>query len=201
MRQRGFTLVELVVAIAVLGLIMFAILPSIGTWLDNTRIRNVAASLQNGLQLARGEAVRRNQNVSFWLVSLNDPSTLSNDCTLSNTSGSWVVSVNSPIGHCADAPSTISSPMIVTGRAVGDAGGRVSVKAVQADGTSGTAVTFNGFGRIDATANTPIAKIDVTGTSATTNYRALRIAITAAGQVQMCDPDTSVAAGDPRKCP
>ncbi|SCK62024.1 type IV fimbrial biogenesis protein FimT [Variovorax sp. HW608] len=201
MRQRGFTLVELVVAIAVLGLVMFAVLPSIGTWLDNTRIRNVAASLQNGLQLARGEAVRRNQSVSFWLVSLNDPSTLSNDCALSNTSGSWVVSVNSPIGHCADPPSTVSSPMIVTGRAVGDAGGRVSVTAVQTDGTTaGTAVTFNGFGRLDATTNTPIAQIDVTGTGTTTNYRKLRVAITAAGEVRMCDPDTSVAANDPRKC-
>jgi type IV fimbrial biogenesis protein FimT len=201
MRQRGFSLIELVVTIAVLALMLFAVMPSIGTWLDNTRIRNVAASLQNGLQLARGEAVRRNQSVSFWLVSLNDPTTLSNDCMLSNTSGSWVVSVNSPLGHCADAPSTTSSPMIVTGRPVGDVGGRVSVTAVQSDGaTAGTAVTFNGFGRIDATANTPIAQIDVTGTNTSTNYRKLRIAVTPAGQVRMCDPDPSVAATDPRKC-
>lgn len=68
MRQRGFTLVELVITIAVMALILFVAIPSIGTWLDNTRIRNVADSLQNGLQLARGEAVRRNQNVSLWLV-------------------------------------------------------------------------------------------------------------------------------------
>lgn len=82
MRQRGFTLVELIVTIAVLALILFAVMPSIGTWLENTRIRNVADSLQNGLQVARGEAVRRNQNVSLWLVSLNDPAVLSDDCSL-----------------------------------------------------------------------------------------------------------------------
>ena len=42
MRQRGFSLIEIVVTIAVLALILFAALPSLGTWLDNTRIRNVA---------------------------------------------------------------------------------------------------------------------------------------------------------------
>ena len=122
MRQRGFSLIELVVTIAVLALIHFAAMPSIGTWLDNTRIRNVADSLQNGLQIARGEAVRRNESISFWLVAVDDPGKLSNDCKLSGSSGSWVVSVNSPLSHCADAPSTISSPMIVTGRAIGDGG-------------------------------------------------------------------------------
>ena len=65
MRQRGFSMIEIVVTIAVLALLLFAAMPGLGTWLDNTRIRNVADSLQNGLQLARGEAVRRNQNVSF----------------------------------------------------------------------------------------------------------------------------------------
>lgn len=177
-------------------------MPGIGTWIENTRIRGVADSLQNGLQIARGEAVRRNQSISFWLVAVDNPSKLSNDCTLSGSSGSWVVSVNSPLSHCADDPSTISSPMIVTGRAVGDSGGRVSVTAVQSDGTAANSVTFNGFGRI---ANSDrIQKIDVTGTGTGTgtgvNYRNLRIAITSAGQVRMCDPAVSDA-NDPRKCP
>ncbi|RRH88176.1 prepilin-type N-terminal cleavage/methylation domain-containing protein [Variovorax beijingensis] len=199
MRQRGFTLVELIVTIAVLALILFAVMPSIGTWLENTRIRNVADSLQNGLQLARGEAVRRNQNVSLWLVSLDDPAVLSDDCSLSGASGAWIVSVNSPIGHCADAPSTTSSPMIVTGRPVGDTGGRVTVAAVQAaDGsTEGTSVTFNGFGRI---ANSDaIGQIDVTGTTAGT--RALRIVVSPSGSVRMCEPAiVDSTAKDPRKC-
>jgi type IV fimbrial biogenesis protein FimT len=198
MRQRGFTLVELMVTVTILVLMLLAALPSIGTWLDNTRIRNAADSLQNGLQQARSEAVRRNQSVSFWLVALNNPAELSNDCTLSSASGSWIVSVNSPIGHCADAPSTISSPMLVTGRPAGDGGSRVAINALQSDGTTaGTTVTFNGFGRV---ANSvAIGKIDVTSTNTGADYRCLRIEITPAGQTRMCDPRVT-SASDPRKC-
>ena len=194
MRQRGFTLVELVVTLAVLALILAVAAPTVGSWLGNARIRNVADTLQNGLQIARAEAVRRNQNMSFWLVSLNDPGVLSNDCTLSGSSGSWVVSVNSPIGHCADPPSTISSPMLVTARAIGDAGGNVTVAAVQSDNTAATTVTFDGFGRVTNTDS--IRQIDVTGTTTSVN---LRLVVSSAGLVRMCDPRVT-ASTDPRKC-
>jgi type IV fimbrial biogenesis protein FimT len=197
--QRGFSLIEIVVTIAVLAMILFAALPSIGTYMENTRIRNVADSLQNGLQTARGEAVRRNQEVSFWLVRLNNPSTLSNDCTLSGSSGSWVVSINSPVGHCADDPSTTSSPMLVTGRAVGDSGGRVGVSAFRADNTAANVVTFNGFGRVPVTSTESIRRIEITGTTSGVTSRNLHIAITAAGQVRMCDPEVTDA-NDPRRC-
>ncbi len=196
MRQRGFTLVELVVTIAVLALILMTAMPSVVSWLDNTRIRGAADSLQNGLQIARAEAVRRNQSVSFWLVALNNPAVLSNDCTLSASSGSWVVSVNSPVGHCADSPSTTSSPMIVTGRPAGDSGGKVTVKAVQSssDSTARNTVSFDGFGRI--TNSDAIGQIDVTGGTNSVN---LRIAVSLAGLVRMCDPRVSDT-NDPRKC-
>ena len=194
MRQRGFSLVELVITLAVLALILAVAAPTVGSWMGNARIRNVADTLQNGLQIARGEAVRRNQNMSFWLVSLNDPGVLSNDCTLSGSSGSWVVSVNSPIGHCADPPSTISSPMLVTARAIGDAGGNVTVAAVQSDNTAATTVTFDGFGRVTNTDS--IRQIDVTGTATSVN---LRLVVSSAGMVRMCDPRVT-ASTDPRKC-
>ncbi|SEB12094.1 GspH/FimT family pseudopilin [Variovorax sp. YR216] len=195
MRQRGFTLVELVVTVAVLAMILAVAAPNVASWIGNARIRNVADTLQNGIQIARGEAVRRNQNVSFWLVAPSNPSVLSNDCTLSSVSGSWVVSVNSPVGHCADGPSTTSSPMLVTGRAIGDAGGNVTVAAMQSDGTTpATTVTFDGFGRVTNTDS--IRKIDVKGTGNSLN---LQLVVSSAGLVRMCDPRISDNT-DPRKC-
>jgi len=198
MRQRGFTLIELVVTMTVLALLLLAAVPSLGRWLDNTRIRNVTESLQGGLQLARSEAIRRNQNISFWLVELSDPALLSADCTLSPRSGSWVVSVYAPTRHCADAPSTDSSPMLVSARPVGDAGGNVTVVATQGDGsTPAQSVSFDGFGRV--TNPDAIGQIDVTGNNPDAAYRNMRIAVSTAGLVRMCDPRVTLAT-DPRRC-
>ena len=198
MRQRGFSLIEIVVTLAVLALLMFAAAPSIGTWMDNTRIRNTAEALQMGLQTARSEAVGRNQSISFHLVSLTNPNVMDNSCALSATSGSWVVSATEPSSNCGSAPSTSVAPKIVVARAVGDGGGKVKVSGWQDDdGTiAGTTVTFNGFGRV--TNAGPLARIVISGTRDGVKYRDLQIRITAAGAIRMCDPKAD--SNDPRGC-
>lgn len=198
MRHRGFTLIEFVVTVSILALLIMAVAPGMSAWLRNTRIRSVAEVLQNGLQQARNEAVRRNQNVSFWLVSLSAPGTLDNGCTLSSSSGSWVVSVSSPESACANAPSTDTAPMIVAANAIGDAGVGVSVAAAQSDGAAATSVTFNGFGHVVAGAST-IAKIDVDNVVPGNEFRPLRIEVEAAGSVRMCEPLVT-STDDPRRC-
>ena len=72
----GFSLVELMVTVAVLSVLMVLAVPSFTEWIQNSRIRTAAESVQNGVQLARAEAVRRNARVEFALV---------------GTSGGWVV--------------------------------------------------------------------------------------------------------------
>ena len=199
MRQRGFTLVELMVTLTILVLLLLAVAPGIGTWLDNTRIRNEGDSIMTGLQTARAEAVRRNKNVSFWLVHLTDPATLANDCTVSTTGtdGSWMVSINSPEGYCAIAPSPTNTPMIVSGRPMGGDSAKVSVKAIQSGGTAANTVTFNGFGRVSNSG--AVTEFDLDGTGSGT-YRKLHVMVTTMGSVRLCDPDTHLNANDPRKC-
>lgn len=199
MRQRGFSLIEVMVTITVLALILFAAAPSLGTWMDNARIRGTVEALQLGLQTARSEAVSRNQSISFNLVSLDDPNVMDNSCDLSATSGSWVVSVSTPADKCGTAPSASATPQIVAKRAIGDSGGRVKINGWQEDGTTAaTTVTFNGFGRVTNT--TPLARIDVDGPVDGTDYRKLRLLITAAGAIRMCDPKLAADSTDPRKC-
>jgi len=200
MRNRGFTLVEMAITLTVLGLMLMLAMPTIGVWISNARIRNATEAIQTGLQTARLEAVRRNQSVSFYLVSLTDANVMDNSCALSSSSGSWVISTSSPAGKCAGAAALAS-------RAIGDAGGQVRVTAGHSTdttnkttvGSSATTVTFNGFGRI-ANTDTAVNRIKVTGPTDGVNYVNLMLIVDSGGGVRMCDPRSSIADTDPRKC-
>lgn len=201
-RARGFTLVELVVAITVLGLLMAAVAPDISAWLRNLRIRNQAESMQSGLQRARAEAVRRNTPVTFWLVTLGDPEVLDNDCSRSNTGTSWVVSLDDPDGKCGIAASTSTDPRLVAAHNAGDGGNRAAVSGTLADlSTTANKVTFDGFGRIaSASIGTDLRAIAIAypAESRSTGDRALRIEITPGGQIRLCDP--AAGSTDARHC-
>ena len=197
--QRGFTLLEAMVVVSIITILALVAGPNLSIWLDNIRIRSASDALQEGLQTARAEAIKRNQNITFWLVSNNTDNQIDAGCELSSTSGSWVVSAGNPEAKCDKEPSTTLAPRLVAKRAVGDSGGRVAVNARQADGTTaGTSVTFNGFGRV--TNATPIARIDITGVNDDVTYRNLRLMISPAGQIRMCDPSIGSTSSDPRKC-
>ena len=59
MKQRGFTIIEMVIAVTLAAFLLAAVAPSVSTWMRNTRIRTAAEAISNGLQQARNEAVRR----------------------------------------------------------------------------------------------------------------------------------------------
>jgi type IV fimbrial biogenesis protein FimT len=64
-RSRGFSLVELMVTVAVLAVVLAVGVPSLRTFVENGRIRAAGESWQYGLTLARSEAVRLNMPVAF----------------------------------------------------------------------------------------------------------------------------------------
>ena len=204
--QRGFSMVEMAVAMTVLALLLAAAVPSVAGWLRNTRVRNAAESMQSGLQRARTEALRRNTNMTFWLVSGADERVVDNTCALSSAAGSWVISVSDPTGKCATAADPTIAPAIVEVHAAGDGGSGATVVANTSAAAAAKCVRFNGFGQVvDAT--TPpadacrlpsqISTIDVTHAGG--DARRLRIVVSASGGVRMCDRD--VASTDPRACP
>ena len=64
----GVTLVELLITMAVLAIGLSLAAPSFTQQVANYRVRSAAESVVNGLNYARGEAIRRNTAVSFTLA-------------------------------------------------------------------------------------------------------------------------------------
>lgn len=206
MQARGFTLIEMVVTLAVLGLLALAVTPSITDALRNARLRNVTESIQTGIQQARNEAVRRNRQVSFWLVNLPTPGVMDNTCTLatgSNANG-WVISIDSPNGRCGAAASLTSAPMIVTRAPLAQGGTGVNVSSSNAtSGAAASSVTFNGLGRIVVSATTPARNLNrlvVSYETSTANDRSMQLDVDASGGVRRCDKSVTDTS-DARACP
>jgi type IV fimbrial biogenesis protein FimT len=192
MKQRGFTIIEVVIVVALAAFMLAAVAPSVSTWMRNTRIRTAAESISNGLQQARNEAVRRNQPVSFYLVSDSNAVSMTDSCVLSATSSGWVVAAASPPLKCAT-----DRDSYVAVRPPGDTATGLSVLSKDLSSNDATTVSFNGYGQISNT-STAISCIKLSNASDTT-ARALNIAINAGGQIRMCDPAVTDA-NDPRVC-
>lgn len=173
-RPSGFTLVEMIVVVAILSILLAFSAPSFRTLLINTQLRSTAESLMAGMQLARSEAVRRNTAVSFWMVNHTNAG-----CALTNSGTSWVVSLDSLTGNCNAAASATTSPRIVQVRAGNEVGGNITIAATDAAAANANCVTFNGFGSVVAnctgSASTPITQIRVSSSADNTRTQTVRI--------------------------
>lgn len=172
-RQGGITLIEILVAIVVLGLLMAVGIPSFKMWIQNTQIRTATDALLNGVQVAKNEAIRRNVSVQMKIEG--------------NTG--WRVNLKSdPDGAPLQSRSTDESSY--------------NALAVTQPGGADT-ITFTALGRVDtsnADGSPIITQIDVDNpTMDPVESRELRIVIVPGGAIRMCDPNV-VAAGDPRAC-
>lgn len=197
-KQNGVSLIELMIGIAIVSLLMVLGTPSFSLWMQNTQTRTAAESIQNGLQIARTEAVRRNVNVRFNLTDAGGTVAWTVDCVnvtadcpagIQSRSGSEG-GVNARVGiSVAALPSPIPAGQFDTPLAAG-----VGLPA---------GVTFDGMGRVPAlnpngtVNNDDITRIDVTNVNA--GVRRMVIVVATGGQTRMCDPVIALAA-NPQGC-
>jgi type IV fimbrial biogenesis protein FimT len=189
---RGFNLVEVMVALAIVAMLLMFVAPSSAIWIQNTRLRSAAESAARGLQMARLEAMKRNTVVSFqmtdanssaWQVCLYDA--VNNVCLA--TAGAVIAQRDSSEDNSITklgADNTLSNP--ATALVVGN------------NVPGGTA--FDYYGRLAATAPNNMMRIDVRNpTLAAADERRLVISINQGGQIRVCDPQLSLAI-NPQAC-
>lgn len=184
--QRGVSLIELMIGIVIMAILLAAGMPTFGRWLQDTQVRTAAESIQNGLQTARNEAVRRNTNVRFNLTSSAGLATWTVCVVVGNACGEVIQQRsaaegggNARVGVSTAMPAT---PVPVTQYAAALAAG------AGLSGAGGAGVTFNGVGAIPAAnIGTDITRIDVVNALAN-DARRLVIVVGAGGLTRMCDP-------------
>lgn len=195
--SRGFTLVELVIGMAIFIVLIGLGVPGFMTFIQNSKVKNAAETAYAGVNLARAEAIRRNAVVRFTMVS-----NLTSSCSASSTGLAWVVSIDNPAGLCNVADSAVT-PFIVQKQAGSEGTSNITVSA-----TGGSAIAFNGLGRVVSGGSLPTAftQLDFASAQGTCEHtasdgtvRCLRILVSTGGQTKLCDPKVS-ATTDPRHC-
>ncbi|HEX2530449.1 MAG TPA: GspH/FimT family pseudopilin [Burkholderiaceae bacterium] len=189
--QRGVSLIELMIGIAIVSMLLMMGVPAFSLWLQNLQVRTAAESVQNGLQKARTEAIRRNVNVRFVLNDANGAVAWSVGCETVTTDPDCPATLQSRLAGegGANARIGVNTAAIPMPIPAGQFSTALAAGAGITAGVSG--VTFNSLGRV-ANVGTAITRIDVTNV-ATNDARRMVLAISAGGQIRMCDPALSFA--------
>ena len=88
----GFTLIEVMIVIAILSIFAGIAIPSFSTLIANNRMAGQANDFLSTLQFARSEAITRGRRISIC------PSTSGSACTSSAWNGGWMVFAESLTG-------------------------------------------------------------------------------------------------------
>ena len=130
-KSLGFSLIELLIGMTIMAVVIAIGMPSYSAWIQNTRIRTAAESIQNGLQVARAEAVKRNVSVQFVL----------------SDGAAWLVGCETVNSAC---------PAIIQSRTAGEGSSGDITLATDAAST----IVFNNLGAVNASP-TPFTRVDV----------------------------------------
>lgn len=185
-RCDALTLVELLMAISVAAIILALGMPSMAHWMHAVEVRNSASDLVAVLQLARSEAITRNQDMRL---------------TLGDAQGNTVWALGC-VTVTASCPRSLRARAAATRPARWGASPAIGAPALTVPLAAGlrmpASVTFNAYGAAPAIGSgSEVNRIDVLHAADQTVQR-LVVMLSASGMVRICDPMAAV--GEPLSC-
>ncbi len=172
---RGFTLIELMVGLAIAILLLLLAAPGYGRWIADSQIAAAASAMADGIRFAQAEAIKRNTGVEF---------TVGTD--------EWHVNVVGSAAKLREGTFAEGAKFAV-------------MQPTPSSSTTVTFNAFGMIEAANANAPTvPLTDVDITMSSASkpTGLRVL-IANGAGGSgVRVCDPDPNLSwPADGKACP
>ena len=200
---QGLTLIELLIGMAIVGILVLQSFPFINVWVQNTRIRTGAESILNGLQLARAQAVRSNFNTEFVLIPTGTNPTPANIAAVADGNGNnWIVRSHRPDGVPDGGYNPINPTTLIPHCPPADpdcdftqghaAGGVISAPIGSGRSAGGPFVAgsfvFTPLGRLLNPPANQVIPITIDSANNYTDKRIMCIVVSPGGQVVMCDP-------------
>ena len=164
LRDRGFTLVELMVTLAVIAILMGIAAPAFVDFVRAVRASSTVSALNSALSLARSEAVKRNVRACVYSA---------------DWSAGWSVRIDSN-GNSSCADNTDVVIQTFSGISAG------SALTVTQSGASVSEVAYLGSGRRESANDVTLAFRSVTDECTANRDRDLTVSNTGRTQVQAC---------------
>lgn len=177
---KGFSFIELVVVIAIFAVVASMAMPYMEELRVRMKVRSTAEAFNQGLQLARAEAIKRNDRIEFNIVSATG----------------WAV--------CPSTSTTCSTAATIQSKAAPESSAGVAVTVNSCSDGTPTKVTFTGMGRqyVDSSGayKNPDGTVEFCSLdfSASATSRTYKVVIAPVGMVKLCNP--SLAAGSVGAC-
>lgn len=174
---RGFTLLELMVTITVLGILVSLAVPSYSSLINRNRVRNAAEQMRSDFSLARSESLRRSSNVTLSFTRSADGATW---CYGMNTGGSCDCTATTGANVCAlDVEGGVRIRRVVDSAAY--------------RGVSMSSLTYSGC---STSCNLTLNSVRPTMAGGTVEFTSsenqiVRVVTTSMGRIRMCSPSGS----------
>jgi type IV fimbrial biogenesis protein FimT len=192
--SRGFSLIELLVVLTLVGLLTVLGVPGFQSWMARARLRSTAEAMQNALRLAQAEAIRTSRVVGF----VRTAALPAFDATPSTSGANWYLRKIKLLSsdESPNAGFLLQASTLATQNSVAISGGPTASEAKM--------VCFDSFGRQTAVTSTNTGlstactvsddrffELTTTGTD-----QKLRVQVFLSGKVRLCIYDTSKKLAD-----